>query len=336
MIRGSCNDRPAARVTPPTRQSWKPHWSSEPSEQRDAFVLMATEAIARGRMDLVRFAASKALRLAQPGSTVFMRLVTYEAAALTVTGEFELGFAALQAADRAKLETANCSTRPWRSPSRFAGRQRLPVRRGCRHLSATVAVSRGCKTNGGANRRDCWAERANDGRQSASLPRRQPISISSASVRLPTIRSRQRKPPRSSATAKPRPRGRRECPQQTGASPWPSQPRCRRSRERQACCQPWQTLGRRAPARSRRSKRRSEAALGMRAMAAQRSPPVRCRRSAMRMRLHRVWPHSMPKGQPSGLLAWPPTPAARRKRAQPFRQRPGRAASWTCTRRLRR
>jgi chemotaxis protein MotC len=77
----------------------------EPSEQRDVFVLIATEAIARGRMDLVRFAASKALRLAQPGSTVYMRLVTYEAAALIVTGEFEQGFAALQAADRAQLET---------------------------------------------------------------------------------------------------------------------------------------------------------------------------------------------------------------------------------------
>jgi chemotaxis protein MotC len=76
----------------------------EAGEQRDLYLLIATEAIARGRMDLVRHAAGKALRRAGNGTPQYMRAVTYEAAALIVTGDFEAGFAALADVDRAKLE----------------------------------------------------------------------------------------------------------------------------------------------------------------------------------------------------------------------------------------
>src|SRR6202008_141283 len=61
------------------------------AEQRELYLLLATEAIARGRMDLVRHAANKALRLAAAGTPQYMRAVTYEAAALIVTGAFEAG-----------------------------------------------------------------------------------------------------------------------------------------------------------------------------------------------------------------------------------------------------
>jgi chemotaxis protein MotC len=78
--------------------------SLEATEQRDLYLLIATEAIARGRMGLVRHAAGKALRRADTGTPQHMRAVTYEAAALIVTGDFEAGFAALEGVDRTKLE----------------------------------------------------------------------------------------------------------------------------------------------------------------------------------------------------------------------------------------
>jgi chemotaxis protein MotC len=76
----------------------------ESAAQRELYLLLATEAIARGRMDLVRHAANKALRLATPGTPQYLRAVTYEAAALIVTGAFEAGFATLQGVDKALLE----------------------------------------------------------------------------------------------------------------------------------------------------------------------------------------------------------------------------------------
>ncbi|HEU0063123.1 MAG TPA: chemotaxis protein MotC [Hyphomicrobiaceae bacterium] len=76
----------------------------EATEQRDLYLLIATEAIARGRMQLVRHAAGKALRRADRETPQHMRALTYEAAALIVTGDFEAGFTALAAVDRAKLE----------------------------------------------------------------------------------------------------------------------------------------------------------------------------------------------------------------------------------------
>jgi chemotaxis protein MotC len=74
------------------------------SEQRDLYLLIATEAIARGRMELVRHAAGKALRRADRETPQHMRARTYEAAAMIVTGDFEAGFAVLEGVDRAKLE----------------------------------------------------------------------------------------------------------------------------------------------------------------------------------------------------------------------------------------
>jgi chemotaxis protein MotC len=76
----------------------------EATEQRDLYLLIATEAIARGRMELVRHAAGKAWRRAGNGTPQHMRAVTYEAAALIVTGDFEAGFAALAGVERTKLE----------------------------------------------------------------------------------------------------------------------------------------------------------------------------------------------------------------------------------------
>jgi chemotaxis protein MotC len=76
----------------------------ESTEQGELYLLIATEAIARGRMELVRHAASKAMRLAPAGTAQYMRALTYEAAALIVTGAFEAGFTRLKGVEVAKLE----------------------------------------------------------------------------------------------------------------------------------------------------------------------------------------------------------------------------------------
>jgi chemotaxis protein MotC len=76
----------------------------ERTEQGELYLLIATEAIARGRMELVRHAANKALHLAPDGSAQYMRALTYEAAALIVTGAFETGFATLKGVEGTKLE----------------------------------------------------------------------------------------------------------------------------------------------------------------------------------------------------------------------------------------
>jgi len=65
------------------------------NDRRRVFEFLAQEGIARGNVELVRFAASRLLQMANPGEAAALRAQLYEAAVLIVTDEYERGHAAL-------------------------------------------------------------------------------------------------------------------------------------------------------------------------------------------------------------------------------------------------
>jgi chemotaxis protein MotC len=69
----------------------------DPLDRRDLYLAIAKAGIARGRVELVRFAAAKAGQLADASSIEGTRSKLYEAAALVVSDDFEKGEAALKA-----------------------------------------------------------------------------------------------------------------------------------------------------------------------------------------------------------------------------------------------
>jgi chemotaxis protein MotC len=74
-----------------------------PAERRDAYLSIAREALARGKVELARFAAGGAARLAGGEEADRRRAKLYEGAALVATADFEAAMATLQALDEAQL-----------------------------------------------------------------------------------------------------------------------------------------------------------------------------------------------------------------------------------------
>lgn len=74
-----------------------------PDERRDAYLSIAREALARGKVELARFAAGGAAGLAQTEAADGRRAKLYEAAALVATADFETAMSTLQALDEARL-----------------------------------------------------------------------------------------------------------------------------------------------------------------------------------------------------------------------------------------
>lgn len=75
----------------------------EPSEQRELYLTIANEAIAKGRIEMARFAARHAVRLSEDASVERERARLYEAAALIITEDFDRGVEMLGAVERGRL-----------------------------------------------------------------------------------------------------------------------------------------------------------------------------------------------------------------------------------------
>jgi chemotaxis protein MotC len=74
-----------------------------PDERRDAYLSIAREALARGKVELARFAAGAASRLAETEEADRRRARLYEAAALVATADFETAMSTLQGLEEAQL-----------------------------------------------------------------------------------------------------------------------------------------------------------------------------------------------------------------------------------------
>jgi chemotaxis protein MotC len=72
-------------------------------DRRELYLAIAKAGTARGKVELVRFAAPRAATLADSNSLEGSRCKLYEAAVLVVTDEFDRGAAQLQALSRAAL-----------------------------------------------------------------------------------------------------------------------------------------------------------------------------------------------------------------------------------------
>jgi chemotaxis protein MotC len=75
----------------------------EPAERRDVFVIIAREAVIRGRAALARFAAANAGPLFEEKSMGRLQASLYQAAALIVSEDIDKGMSMLGAMDKAKL-----------------------------------------------------------------------------------------------------------------------------------------------------------------------------------------------------------------------------------------
>ena len=73
------------------------------SDRREVYLTIAKEAVAKGRMEMAKFAAANAQPLAEAGSADRERARLYEGAALIVTEEFDRGVEVLGAVERSKL-----------------------------------------------------------------------------------------------------------------------------------------------------------------------------------------------------------------------------------------
>jgi chemotaxis protein MotC len=73
-------------------------------DRRDIYLLIAREALIRGKFELARLAGGNAVRLAEEASPERSRAMLYEAAAFVVGGDMETGMSALQAMDKAELD----------------------------------------------------------------------------------------------------------------------------------------------------------------------------------------------------------------------------------------
>ncbi len=72
--------------------------------RRRCYLLIAQEAVARGRVELARLAARNAIRLTADNAPDHMRARVYEAATLVVTEDYESGVAALIGLDKTALD----------------------------------------------------------------------------------------------------------------------------------------------------------------------------------------------------------------------------------------
>jgi len=72
-------------------------------DRREVYLTIAKEAIAKGKVEMARFAAANAQRLTEESSAERERARLYEAAALVVTEEFDRGVEVLGAVERSKL-----------------------------------------------------------------------------------------------------------------------------------------------------------------------------------------------------------------------------------------
>ncbi|NJO34895.1 MAG: hypothetical protein HC869_19040, partial [Rhodospirillales bacterium] len=75
----------------------------EQSDRRDVYLTIAKEAVAKGRVEMARFAAAQAVHLAEDASAERQRAGLYEGAALIVTEDFDRGVEILGAIQRGKL-----------------------------------------------------------------------------------------------------------------------------------------------------------------------------------------------------------------------------------------
>jgi chemotaxis protein MotC len=82
---------------------------TEETDRRDIYLTIAKEAVARGKVEMARFAAAHAVQLAEEGSLERERARVYEAATLVATTEYQRGLDALNAADVRKLPEADAA-----------------------------------------------------------------------------------------------------------------------------------------------------------------------------------------------------------------------------------
>jgi chemotaxis protein MotC len=75
----------------------------EQADRREVYLTIAKEAIAKGKVDMAKFAAANAGRLAEDSSAERERARLYEGAALIATEDFDRGVAMLGALERTKL-----------------------------------------------------------------------------------------------------------------------------------------------------------------------------------------------------------------------------------------
>lgn len=71
--------------------------------RRELYLALANQSVVKGNIEMARFAAIRAARLAVDGSPESMRSKVYEAAALVVTDDYAEGVEALDTIDRARL-----------------------------------------------------------------------------------------------------------------------------------------------------------------------------------------------------------------------------------------
>lgn len=81
----------------------RPTSALESDERRELYLAMAREGLARGRIDLVRFATGQALQRTAPGVAEVRRAQVYEAAALVSTEDYEQAVKRLTAIGREQL-----------------------------------------------------------------------------------------------------------------------------------------------------------------------------------------------------------------------------------------
>jgi chemotaxis protein MotC len=75
----------------------------EQSDRRDVYLTISKEAVAKGKVEMARFAAAHAVHLAEDASAEQQRARLYEGAALIVTEDFDRGVEILGAIERSKL-----------------------------------------------------------------------------------------------------------------------------------------------------------------------------------------------------------------------------------------
>jgi chemotaxis protein MotC len=73
-------------------------------ERRDIYLMIAREALIRGKFELARLTGDKAVHLAEAASPEWRRASLYAAAAFVAGGDMETGMSTLEAMDKAGLE----------------------------------------------------------------------------------------------------------------------------------------------------------------------------------------------------------------------------------------
>lgn len=81
----------------------------EQSDRREVYLTIAKEAVAKGKVEMAKFAAANAARLAEEASVERERARLYEGAALIVTEDFERGVEVLGAVERSRLDDGDAA-----------------------------------------------------------------------------------------------------------------------------------------------------------------------------------------------------------------------------------